>query len=218
MAQIPTTQQALLRGLYVITDPRLTPRAQCAAMVEAAVSNGARIVQLRDKESSPQEVARLGRDLLTVTRRHGALLLINDYPQVARDIGADGAHVGRDDLSVAAARELLGPQAIIGASCYGEIERAIAAQQAGADYVAFGTPFPSPTKPPTRAQRPERSLEIFRQAKQHLTVPVFAISGITLANAPQVLAAGADGLAVASAVFGTADVGAAARALAALCA
>ncbi len=218
MPQEHTARHNHLRGLYVITDPHLIPRERWAATVEAAVSNGARIVQLREKDIPPEEVARLGRDLLVVTRRHGALLLINDYPEVARDIGADGVHVGREDTSVEAARALLGPQAIIGASCYGEIDRAVAAERAGADYVAFGTPFPSVTKPPTGAPRPERSLDLFRQARQRVTVPVFAISGITLANAPQVLAAGADGLAVVSAVFAAPDVGAAARALAALCA
>lgn len=216
MPQTSTTRHQLLRGLYVITDSRLTPPPRCASMVEAAVSNGARIVQLREKDAAPEEVARLGDALLTVTRRHGALLLINDYPEVARDIGADGVHVGREDTSIEAARALLGPQAIIGASCYGEIDRAVAAERAGADYVAFGTPFPSVTKPPTGTQRPQRSLEIFRQAKERLSVPVFAISGITLDNAPQVVAAGADGIAVVSAVFAAADVGTAARALAAL--
>ena len=218
MPQAHNTRHEQLRGLYIITDTHLIPRQRFAATVEAAVSNGARIVQLREKDAPPEEVARLGRELVAVTRRYGAVLLINDYPEVARDIGADGVHVGREDTSVAAARALLGPEAIIGASCYGDIDLAVTAEHAGADYVAFGTPFPSVTKPPTRARRAERSLDIFRQAKQRVTVPVFAISGITLVNAPAVIAAGADGLAVVSAVFGAPDVGAAARALAALCA
>ena len=216
MPQAHHTRHERLRGLYVITDPHLIPRERFAATVEAAVSKGARLVQLREKDAPPEDVARLGRELLAVTRRHGALLLINDYPEVARDIGADGVHVGREDTPVAAARALLGPHAIIGASCYGDIDRAVAAEHAGADYVAFGTPFPSVTKPPTSARRPERSLDIFRQAKQRVTVPVFAISGITLANASHVIAAGADGLSVVSAVFGAPDVGTAARALAEL--
>jgi thiamine-phosphate pyrophosphorylase len=218
MPQAHNTRHEQLRGLYIITDTHLIPRQRFAATVEAAVSNGARIVQLREKDAPPEEVARLGRELVAVTRRYGAVLLINDYPEVARDIGADGVHVGREDTSVAAARALLGPEAIIGASCYGDIDLAVTAEHAGADYVAFGTPFPSVTKPPTSTRRAERSLGIFRRAKQRVTVPVFAISGITLANAPEVIAAGADGLAVVSAVFGAPDVGAAARALAALCA
>jgi thiamine-phosphate pyrophosphorylase len=107
---------------------------------------------------------------------------------------------------------MLGPEAMIGASCYSDAARAVAAEQAGADYVAFGTPFPSPTKP----KRTDISLGIFREVKHHVKVPVFAIGGITIDNAPQVIDAGADGIAVVSGVFGAPDVEAAARALAQL--
>jgi thiamine-phosphate pyrophosphorylase len=216
MQETVENRRAKLHGLYVITDANLMPRHRFVEMVEAAVRNGATMVQLREKEVPAAEAARLGAALLQVTRRYGALLIINDYPEVARDIGADGVHVGREDPSVADVRAIVGPQAIIGVSCYAEMERALAAEQAGADYVAFGTPFPSPTKPPTRSRRPDRTLDIFQAAKARLTVPVFAISGITLDNAPQVIAAGADGISVVSAVFAAADVGAAARALAQL--
>ena len=201
-----------LRGLYAITDTHLIPRERFIETVEAAVRGGATMVQLREKETPPEEVKRLGRELLAVTRRYGALLIVNDHPAVAQAIGADGVHVGRDDPPVAEARALLGPNAIIGASCYGDIERAVAAEQAGADYVAFGTPFPSPTKP----KRTDISLDIFRQAKQRVRVPVIAIGGITLANARQVIDAGADALAIVSGVFGAPDVEVAARHLAQL--
>ncbi|HXH10836.1 MAG TPA: thiamine phosphate synthase [Alphaproteobacteria bacterium] len=201
-----------LRGLYVITDTKLIPRHRFIDTVEAAVRGGATMVQLREKDTPRDEVVRLGRELLAVTRRYGALLIINDHPSVAQEVGADGAHVGREDPPVAEARVLLGPQAIIGASCYGDVARAVAAEHDGADYVAFGTPFPSPTK----TKRTDISLEIFRHAKQQVKVPVFAIGGITLDNAQQVIDAGADGIAVVSAVFGAADVEAAARALARL--
>lgn len=107
---------------------------------------------------------------------------------------------------------MLGPEAIIGASCYGDVARAMDAEQAGADYVAFGTPFPSPTKP----KRTAISLGIFQEVKQRVKVPVFAIGGITIDNALQVIDAGADGIAVVSGVFGAPDVEAAARALARL--
>jgi thiamine-phosphate pyrophosphorylase len=170
------------------------------------------MVQLREKETPPDEMIRLGRELLAVTRRYGALLIVNDHPAVAREIGADGVHVGRKDPPVAEARALLGPDVIIGASCYGEIDHAVTAEQAGADYVAFGTPFPSPTKP----KRTDISLQIFQEAKRRVHVPVFAIGGITLANAQQVIDAGADGIAVVSGVFGAPDVEAAAHALAQL--
>ena len=201
-----------LRGLYVITDTHLIPRARFVETVEAAVRGGATMVQLREKETPPEEVIRLGRDILTVTRRYGALLIVNDHPTIAREIGADGVHVGRDDPPLAEARAIVGVEAIIGASCYGEVDRAVAAEQAGADYVAFGTPFPSPTK----AKRTDISLGIFHEAKQRVRVPVFAIGGITLANARQVIDAGADGIAIVSGVFAAPDVEAAARTLAQL--
>ena len=204
--------QTKLRGLYVITEPHLIPRDRFVGTVEAALRGGATLVQLREKTTSHEEIVRLGRELLGVTRRYGALLIVNDHPTVAREIGADGVHVGREDPSVAEARSLLGPDAIIGASCYGEVARAVAAEQAGADYVAFGTPFPSPTKP----KRTDISLGIFQEVKQRVKAPVFAIGGITPDNARQVIEAGADVIAVVSAVFGAPDVEAAARALAQL--
>jgi thiamine-phosphate pyrophosphorylase len=201
-----------LRGLYAITDTHLIPRERFVDTVEAAVRGGATMVQLREKDTPLEEVKRLAQEILAVTRRHGALLIVNDHPAVAKEIGADGVHVGREDPPVEEARALLGPEAIIGASCYGEVARAVAAEQAGADYVAFGTPFPSPTK----AKRTDISLGIFQEAKQRVHVPVFAIGGITLANAPQVIKAGADGIAVVSGVFAASDVEGAARALAQL--
>ncbi len=201
-----------LRGLYVITDTRLIPRQRFVETVEAAVRGGATMVQLREKEAPQEEVIRLGRELLAVTRRYGALLIINDHPAVAKAVGADGAHVGREDPPVTETRALLGPEAIIGASCYGDVARAAAAEQEGADYVAFGTPFPSPTK----TKRTDISLGIFRQVQQRVRVPVFAIGGITIDNARQVIDAGADGVAVVSGVFGAPDVEAAARVLAQL--
>lgn len=203
---------AKLRGLYVITDTKLIPRDRFVETVEAAVRGGATMVQLREKDTPQEEVIRLGREILAVTRRYGALLIINDHPSVAKAVGADGAHVGREDPSVEDTRALLGPNAIIGASCYGDVTRAMAAEQAGADYVAFGTPFPSPTK----TKRTDISLGIFREVKQHVKVPVFAIGGITIDNAHQVIDAGADGLAVVSGVFAATDVEAAAYALAQL--
>jgi thiamine-phosphate pyrophosphorylase len=203
-------RQSQLVGLNVITDQHLMPRDRFVDMVEVAVQSGAKIVQLREKHTPSEEVARLGRALLSVTRRYGALLLINDDPEIAHAIGADGVHVGREDATVAEARALLGADAIIGVTCYGEIERAVAAEQAGADYVAFGTPFPSPTKG-TQGRTP---LTIYREVKQRVSIPVFAIGGINVDNAKQVRDAGADAISVVSGVFGAPDVGAAAKTLA----
>ena len=210
--EMPVDPHRNLHGLYVITDTHLIPRARLVETVEAAVRGGASMVQLREKSTPQEEIVRLGRALLAVTRRYGALLIVNDHPTVAREIGADGVHVGREDPPVSEARAILGPQAIIGASCYGEVTRAVDAEQAGADYVAFGTPFPSPTK----SKRTDLPLSIFQEAKQRVRVPVFAIGGITVDNVRLVLEAGADGIAVVSGVFGAPDVEAAARALAQL--
>jgi thiamine-phosphate pyrophosphorylase len=201
-----------LRGLYAITDTKLIPRERFVDTVEAAVRGGATMVQLREKDTAREEFTRLGRELLAVTHRYGALLIINDHPTIAKEIGADGVHVGREDPPVAEARALLGPQAIIGASCYGEVKRAVAAEHEGADYVAFGTPFPSPTK----TKRTDISLGIFQEVKRQVHVPVFAIGGITIDNARQVIDAGADGIAVVSGVFAASDVEASAHALAQL--
>ncbi len=203
-------RRSKLRGLNVITDQHLMPRDRFVEMVEAAVRNGATVVQLREKHTPTEEVAKLGQSLLAVTRRYGALLLINDFPEVAHAIGADGVHVGREDAAVAEARALLGPEAIIGVTCYGEIENAVAGERAGADYVAFGTSFHSPTKN-TQGRTP---LTIYREAKQHVSVSVFAIGGITVDNAQQIRDAGADAISVVSGVFGASDVGAAAKTLA----
>ena len=202
-----------LRGLYAITDTHLIPRDRFVETVEAAVRGGATMVQLREKDTPREEIVRLGRAVLEVTRRYGALLIVNDHPSIAKEIGADGVHVGREDPPVAETRALLGPGVIIGASCYGQIERAVTAEQEGADYVAFGTPFPSPTKP---GKGTDMSIGIFQAAKRQVQVPVFAIGGITLANAQQIIDAGADGIAIVSGVFGAPDVEAAAQALSAL--
>lgn len=201
-----------LTGLYVITDAHLMPRDRFVDMVEAAVQNGATMVQLREKDTPRDEVVRLGREVLAVTRRYNALLIVNDDPSVAREIGADGVHVGREDPPVEETRAMVGDDVIIGVSCYGEVDTAVAAEQAGADYVAFGSPFPSPTK----RGKGSTPIGIFQAAKQRVSLPIFAIGGIHIGNAQQLIDAGADGVAVVSGVFGAPDVAAAARELAQL--
>src|SRR5262245_52446688 len=211
--EIPVSVHAKLRGLYAITDTHLIPRERFVATVEAAVRGGATMIQLREKETPREEMVQLGKAVLEVTRRYGALLIINDHPSVAKEIGADGAHVGREDPPVAEARALLGPQAIIGASFYGDVARAVAAEPEGADYVALVTPFPSPIK---RTKRTDISMGRYQEAKRRVHIAVFAIGGITIANAQQIIDAVADVIAVVSGVFGAPDVEAASRALARL--
>ena len=200
-------QLARLRGLYAVTPERADGGALLAD-VEAALAGGCRVVQLRDKLSPMAERLARARALRAATLRHGALLLINDDLALCRLVDADGVHLGRDDGDLALARCLLGPEKILGASCYADLARAQAAEQAGADYVAFGAAFPSPTKP----EAANATVDLFFRAKTALTVKVCAIGGITAANAPTLLAAGVDLLAVITDLFSAPDIAARAAA------
>lgn len=198
-------------GLYVITDQKLIPRERFAETVEAAVRGGAGILQLREKDTPRNEIVRIGKELLGIARHYDIPLIINDSPELAAEIGADGVHLGEEDARIAHARSVLGEGAIIGVSCYGKIERAINAVAGGADYVAFGTPYNTPTKP----GRTPTPFEVLREAAARIKdIPVFAIGGITAENAADVLETGVDGIAVITGVFGAADPEKAARELA----
>ncbi len=202
-----------LKGLYIITDKRLIPRDRFIEIVEKSIRGGAKIVQFREKDTPEEEIIKLGKGLLEITRRYKIPLIINDSPELAKEIGADGVHLGKDDSEVFSARRLLGSEAIIGVSCYGEIERGLWAKREGADYVAFGTPFFTPTKP----DRGPTSFEVLREAKRRITgIPVFAIGGINIENAQSVLETGVDGIAVITYIFGSPDPEKAARDLACL--
>ena len=197
----------------MITDKKLIPRDKFAATVEEAIRGGASVVQLREKDTPEDEVIEIGKTLLGLTRKYGVPLIINDSAELAREIGADGVHLGEDDPMVAHARAVLGRDKIIGISCYGKIERGINAERDGADYVAFGTPFFTPTKP----ERTPTSFDVLKEAVSRIkSIPVFAIGGITPENAESVLETGVDGIAVITAVFGAGDPGKAARELASI--
>jgi len=190
-------------GLYAITDG---PRPDLLAVAEAALRGGAGVLQYRDKSSDGERRQAEAGALLAACRSRGIALIINDDVQLAGRIGAHGVHLGEDDGDVRAARARLGPGAIIGVSCYASLDRARRLAAQGADYLAFGAFFPSPTKP--NAQR--ASVELLRQARP-LGLPLVAIGGITADNARQLIDAGADFVAVISGVFGAADPAAAAR-------
>lgn len=201
----------LLRGLYALTDPSLQVPHDLSRQVEAVLSGGARLLQYRDKSGHPrrwQEAQRLA----VLCRAYDALFIVNDDVELAAAVAADGVHLGRDDLSLAAARARLGERAIIGISCYDELALARRAAADGADYVAFGSVFPSATKP--GAVRVP--LERLRTARDALDLPIVAIGGITAENARQVIATGIDAVAVVRGVFGTPDPAAAARRIARL--
>lgn len=192
-----------LGGLCAVTpDDPLLPRL--SALVQAALDGGVPFVQYRNKTAPPPLRRAQAAEMLRICRAAGARLIINDDVALAVEIGADGAHVGRGDApggSLVAARALLGPGRILGVSCYDELALAEEAARAGADYVAFGSVFPSRTKP----EAVHAPLELLGKARR-LGLPVAAIGGINLDNAPRVIAAGADMLAVVSDVFDAMDI------------
>jgi thiamine-phosphate pyrophosphorylase len=195
-----------LSGLYVLT-PQEPDTDALLRKVRAAIAGGATIVQYRAKDLDDARKHDQGVALLHCCRQHGVPLIVNDDVALAVAIDAEGVHLGRDDGDLAAARRALGPKKFLGASCYRDIAIAERALAAGADHVAFGSVFASPTKPGA-ARAP---LELLTQARAKLRVPIVAIGGITAANARSVVEAGAHALAVISAVFDAPDVEAAAR-------
>ena len=194
-----------IKGLYAVT-PDVADTALLLAKVETVLAAGARLLQYRNKSADAARRGEQARALRAVCRRHAATLIINDDVTLARAIDADGVHVGADDPALALAREQLGSQKIIGVSCYDDLQRARAAATQGADYVAFGSFFASAVKP--GAVRAPLSV---LPAARALGVPVVAIGGITLDNAGGLIAAGADAVAVISALFAAPDPAGATR-------
>jgi thiamine-phosphate pyrophosphorylase len=196
-----------ITGLYAIADTHYLDDTRLIEAVTQAIAGGARIIQYRDKKHTAAERMRQASELARLCRQQGALFITNDDVMLAKKSQADGVHLGRDDASLTHAREQLGSRAVIGVSCYNVMTRAETAQSQGADYIAFGRFFPSRTKP----QAVQASLDLLREAKLKLHIPVVAIGGITPENGASLIAAGADALAVIEGVFGQADVRAAAQ-------
>jgi len=193
-------------GLYALTR-ETEDTADLLGKVEAALAGGVAAVQYRDKSADVARRHEQASELVALCRQFGVPLIINDDLRLADLADADGVHLGREDGSLKEARIILGKDKLIGASCYQSLDRARAAQAAGADYVAFGSFFPSPTKPDAGRADPA----LLRAAAQAIQVPLVAIGGITLASAPALLDAGADSLAVLSALFDAPDIRAAAH-------
>lgn len=196
-----------LRGLYLLT-PDEPDTQRLVARVAEVIAEGAVLLQYRNKGADATLRRQQALALLPLCEAHGVGLVINDDWRLAADIGAAGAHLGESDGDLAEARRVLGDDALIGASCYDRLDLAVAAQSAGANYVAFGAFFDSGTKPAAR----RAPLALLGQARE-LGLPTVAIGGITPDNARILLAAGADLLAVLGAVFAAANPAAAARAL-----
>lgn len=195
--------------LYAITDSHLMPGQKLFNGVEAALVGGCRRVQYRDKSSDGVRRIAEATQLLELCNAFNAELLINDDIFLAQKIGAHGVHLGQTDGNVRDARKLLGDAAIIGVTCHASLELARIAVKDGANYVAFGRFFSSTTKP----DAPPAPLSLLGNARQEFAdIPIVAIGGITLENAPSVLAAGATMIAVSFSLFGAVDIQHCARA------
>lgn len=213
-----------LPGLYAVTPDGL-PDGDLLDRVARSLAGGVRLLQYRAKPAGGAGVrsnadthadahadahaaarVRAAHAIAAACRAAGAMLIVNDDPWLAAEVGADGVHLGRDDGTVARARGFVG-RALVGVSCYDSIERALQAEADGADYVAFGAMFPSRVKPDAVRASPA----LLATARARLRVPVVAIGGIDLDNAASVLRAGADSLAVISALYAAPDIGAAVR-------
>ena len=184
-----------VRGLYAITQ---TDNKSCKTIINevvAAIKGGAVIVQYRDK--NPSDALFIAQELLKVCHHHDVPLLINDDIELAKEVGADGVHLGREDGAIIQARKYLGYQAIIGVSCYNSLEQALIAETEGATYAAFGRFFPSTSKPLAAPA----DIKTLREAKRRLAIPIVAIGGILPNNGGQLLKAGADFLAVIGGIF-----------------
>jgi thiamine-phosphate pyrophosphorylase len=193
-------------GLYVVLDRTAAAGRDLATVLDAVLQGGARMVQLREKTWPSGTLFPVAERLRARCRAAGVPFIVNDRVDLAVAVGADGVHLGQDDLPPAAARALLKPGMILGLSTH-SVAQAEAAQAAGADYVAVGSMYPTATKPEFQLVGPA----LVRELRPRIRVPLVAIGGITPENAGEVIAAGADAVAVISAVCGARDPAAAAR-------
>ncbi|MEW5762800.1 MAG: thiamine phosphate synthase [Bacillota bacterium] len=196
--------------LYLVAGTRDVRGRDLARVVRAAAAGGVNIFQLREKEGATRDILRLAGEMRAVTAELGLLFIVNDRVDIAAAVGADGVHLGQEDLPIGAARRIMGWDGIIGVSTH-SLEQALRAEAEGADYIGVGPVYPTPTKPDYRAV----GLGLVREVAGRLKIPFFAIGGITENNLREVLAAGARAVAVVGAITAAPDVAAAARALSA---
>ena len=195
--------------LYAVTDRRALPAGVTLAQaVEAALDGGVTCLQLREKEASAGEILALARTLLPLCRARRVPLLINDRVDIALAAGADGVHLGQEDLPLPEARTLLGPDRILGATAH-TVEEALRAKAEGADYLGVGAMFPTGTKTNTIPT----SADTLKAICAAVSIPVVAIGGVTAQNLPTLAGTGIAGAAVVSAIFSQSDLTAAARTL-----
>ena len=187
--------------LYLITPPKLEPRAFAEELKRALGAGDVASLQLRLKDASDDEIARAAEVLMPVAARADTAFILNDRPDLAARLGCDGVHIGQDDATYAEARAAVGPGKIVGVTCHGSRDLAFDAGEAGADYVAFGAFFPTATK----EVKFIADLELLQWWAQFMTVPTVAIGGITVQNAKPLVNAGADFIAVSSGVWNCAQ-------------
>ena len=201
-----------VRGLYAIT-PDINDTSWLVSQCALALRGGARILQYRHKTATAGLAREQASALRALTHSHGARLIINDDMALAMDVAADGVHLGRDDTAAGSIDNLRRKAKsaiadfIVGVSCYDQLSRADDAVAAGADYIAFGSFFPSSTKP----HAAKADIALLREARQRFSLPIVVIGGITLANGAPLIAAGADAIATITALFDAADVAAQAK-------
>lgn len=202
----------LPRGLYAITPGQIMDSKLLLDMIRQCLAGGARTIQYRHKGADRRRRWSDAQAIRDLCRESGATFIVNDDLELALELGADGVHLGREDLPCTEARRQAGDKLLIGVSCYDSLQRARQAAADGASYVAFGSAFPSPTKPVAVSA----DLPLYRQAARELQVPVVAIGGITPGNGAELVAAGCHALAVISGLFNAPDITATAAAFSAL--
>ena len=190
-----------MRGLYAITDCARPGTDELLAVTEQVLSAGVVALQYRDKSGDRDKKKYEAGELRQLCNQYDTLFIVNDDLELALSVESDGVHLGRDDCDCKSAREALGTDAIIGVSCYNSLERALSAQQDGADYVAFGSFFSSSSKRNTVIAQPD----LIRRAKAEISLPVAAIGGITPANCAPLIEHGADMIAVISSIWQAQD-------------
>ena len=194
--------------VYAVTDRAWLNGRSLAECVRQAIAGGATFVQLREKDAPKEEILALARELVEICREAGVPFVVDDDVDVALEVGADGVHVGQDDMACENARTILGPDAIIGVSAQ-TVEQALAAQQAGADYLGVGALIPTPTKP----DAVDVTFDELRAICDAVDIPVVGIGGLNAKTVSQLAGSGVDGAAVVSAIFAADDCEAAAAEL-----
>ncbi len=191
----------MISGLYAVT-PDEPDTDLLLSKVEAALQGGISVLQYRNKIASHKLQTQQARAILPLCRQYQVPFIINDSIKLCLTLDANGVHLGGDDDNLIEARARLGADKILGASCYNSFDLALSAQEAGADYVAFGACFASSTKP----NAPVAGLGLFKLAKMQLHIPAVAIGGITLENALSVIQSGTSAIAVINAIFNADDI------------